>query len=99
LIDLEDKSSALLRSNLRVDVFIITSSKEMALRIKKGQFVNSEGQQEVFVVRDGVAVKTPVRLGISSFDAYEVIEGLSEGDEVIISDMRDFIHMKEVKIR
>jgi HlyD family secretion protein len=99
LVNLEDKSNAALRSNLRVDVYIITASKENALRIKKGPFVNGEGAQEVFVIRDGTAFKTPVRLGFSSFDHYEVVEGLSEGEEIVISDMRDFIHMKEVKVK
>ena len=99
LIDLEDKSSRLLRSNLRVEVFIITANKEKTLRMKKGAFVSGEGTHEVFVVRDNVAVKTTVRLGISSFDAYEVVDGLAEGDEVIISDMRDYAHLKEVKVK
>jgi HlyD family secretion protein len=96
---LADKSSNLLRSNLRVDVFIVTAQKENALRLKKGPFVNGEGEHEAFVLRDGMAYKTPVRIGLASFDQYEVMEGLAEGDEVIISDTRDFIHMKEIKIK
>jgi HlyD family secretion protein len=97
--NLDDKSSKLLRPQLRVDVFIITAHQDHALRLKKGPFVNGEGSHEVFVIRDGVAYKTPVRIGLASFDQYEVVEGLSEGDEVIISDVRDFIHMKEIKVK
>jgi HlyD family secretion protein len=97
--NLDNKSSKLLRPQLRVDVFIITAHQDHALRIKKGPFVNGEGSHEVFVIRDGVAYKTPVRIGLASFDQYEVVEGLSEGDEVIISDVRDFIHMKEIKVK
>jgi HlyD family secretion protein len=74
-------------------------TKNNALRIKKGAFVNGEGDHEAFVVRDGKAHKMPVRIGLASFDQYEVVEGLSEGDEVIISDTRDFIHMKEIKVK
>ena len=33
------------------------------------------------------AVKTPVRLGRSSVNTIEVIEGLEQGDRVILSDM------------
>ncbi len=98
-VSLDDKASKLLRSNLRVDVFLITAFKERALRVKKGPFVNGEGQHEAFVIRDGVAVKTPIRIGLSSFDYYEVVEGLSEGEEVVISEVRDFIHMNEVKVK
>jgi len=96
---LADKSSKLLRSNLRVDVFVITAQKENVLRLKKGQFVNGEGDHEAFVVRDGMAYRTPVRIGLAGFEQYEVVEGLAEGDEVIISDTRDFIHMKEIKVK
>lgn len=101
LVALEEKSSKLLKSNLRVDVLISTDRKERALRIKKGPFAGgaSEGLRDVFVIRGEVAVKTPIRLGLSSFDQYEVLQGLLEGDEVIISDMKDYLHLKEVKIK
>jgi HlyD family secretion protein len=99
VINLKEKSNLLLRSNLRVDVLIVTERKERALRIKRGPFASSEGVHNVFVIRDNTAIKVPVRIGISNFDSYEVLEGLLEGDEAIISDMSDFIHLKEVKLK
>jgi HlyD family secretion protein len=99
LIGLADKSSTLLHSNLRVDVLIVTERKDRALRIKKGPFAGSDAVQDVFVIRGDAAVKTPVRIGISSFDHFEVLDGLLEGDEVVISDMADYLHLKEVKIK
>ena len=99
LVALDDKSSDLLKSNLRVDVLISTDRKERALRIKKGPFASGEGSKDVFVIRGDTAIKTPVRFGISSFDQYEVLQGLIEGDEVIISDMKDYLHLKELKIK
>jgi HlyD family secretion protein len=69
------------------------------LRIKKGPFANAEGVRDVFVMRGDTAIKTPVKFGIASIDSYEVLEGLLEGDEVIISDMTDYQHLKEVKIK
>lgn len=98
-IGLEDKSNSLLRSNLRVDVLVATDHKERALRIKKGPFAGADAARDVFVIRDDAAVRTPAKFGIASFDHYEVIEGLIEGDEVIISDMSDYIHMKEVRLK
>ncbi len=99
VIDLKDKSSAILKANLRVDVLIVMDKKDKALRIKKGPAINADGVRDLFVIRDDTAVKTPVKIGIASFDAYEVIDGLIEGDEVIISDMSDYQHMKEVKLK
>jgi HlyD family secretion protein len=98
-VALSNKSHPLLRSNLRVDALIITGRKPRVLRIKKGPFAEGDGNQEVFVVRGGRAVKTTIELGLASFDDYEVVRGLSEGDEVIISDMRDYLHLQQVRVR
>jgi HlyD family secretion protein len=98
-IDLEDKTNKILRSNLRVDVQIITERRDRVLRIKKGPALAGEGANEVFVIRGAAAIKTPVRLGLASFDAFEVISGLLEGDEVIISDTSDYLHLKELAVK
>jgi HlyD family secretion protein len=98
-IALREKANALLKSNLRVDVLMITDRKDRVLRLKKGPAINGEGLRDVFVIRGDTAVKTPVKIGIASFDFYEVMEGLIEGDEVIISDMTDYLHMKEAKLK
>jgi HlyD family secretion protein len=99
IVDLDEKSSPLLRSNLRVDVLISTDHKDRVLRIKKGPFANAEGARVVFFIRGDVAVRTSARFGIASADDFEVVEGLSEGDEVIISDMTDYMHMKELRLK
>jgi HlyD family secretion protein len=99
LITLKEKADSQLRSNLRVDVLVVVERKERVLRIKKGPFANTDGVRDVFVIRGDSAVRTSARLGVSSFEAYEVVEGLIEGDEVIISDMADFIHAKEVRLK
>jgi HlyD family secretion protein len=39
--------------------------------------------QGVFVVRDGVAVFTPVEVGIAGERHFEVLAGLADGDRVI----------------
>lgn len=98
-VSLREKSSPLLRSKLRVDAFIVTGRRAKALRIHRGPFAQGEGPADVFVVRDGRAVKTRVELGIAGFEDYEIVRGLSEGDEVILSDMKDYIHLREIRIR
>ncbi len=99
IVDLDEKSSPLLRSNLRVDVLVITDRKDRVLSIKKGPFANAEGIRDVFVIHGDTAVRTEARFGIAGAESYEVVEGLFEGDEVIISDTDDFIHMKELKLK
>ncbi len=99
MVKLEDKSNDLLRSNMRVDVYVVTAQKESVLRVSRGPFAQGEGIHDVFVIRDDKAYRTRVRFGISSFDYYEVVEGLNLGDEVIISDMSEYIRLNELGIK
>lgn len=99
-VELEDSAHALLRPNQRVDAYIVTARKGRVLRLKRGPFINGRsGLHEVFVVRGQIAVKTEVRIGIANFEYYEVEEGLLDGDEVIISDVKDYLHLDEVQIK
>ncbi len=57
------------------------------------------GRPVAFVIHEDRAVRTPVELGVASFDHLEILKGLAEGDEVILSDMADHAHLTEVGIR
>jgi HlyD family secretion protein len=98
-VTLDEKSSPLLRANLRADVFVVTDRRASALRVRRGPFATSAGRQDVFVVRGEKAVRTSVRLGLASFEYVEVVEGLFPGDEVIVSDMQEYAHLDEVRLR
>ncbi len=57
-------------------------------------------QDGVFLVRNGVAYFTPVRVGIAGDEYFEVLDGLKEGDTVVsgtyqaIRDMKDSTKVK-----
>lgn len=97
-IALTEKSNPLLRPNLRVDVSLITARKLETLRVRKGGLSSSMGKTAVFVVRGNEAVKTVVQLGASGADYIEIVGGLSAGDEIVISDTKEFEHLKEFRI-
>ena len=99
VIGLKDKANSNLRSNLRVDVYVVSGHKDRTLKIKRGPAIPGEGTHELFVIRGDVAVKTPVQIGLSSFEEAEILSGLMEGDEVILSDMADYMARKEVRVR
>ncbi len=99
IVSLDEPSHGSLRSNLRVDVYAVTEHKDDVLRIKKGPFINGSGRQDVFVISENRATKVKAQIGLISMDYYEVVDGLIEGDQVIISDMSDRIHLNEFRIR
>jgi HlyD family secretion protein len=98
-VALDENDHAVLRPNLRVDVHAVTEQRTETLSVKRGPVLNVNGTDCFFVIRDGKAMRTPVVIGLSNFEEYEITQGLMAGDEVIISDMSDYFKAKEVKLR
>ena len=99
MADIDDKSHSLLRPNLQADIYIVTSRKKNVTRIKKGPFAQGHGIHDVFVIRGDRAVRTEATFGITSHEYYEIVDGISEGEEVIVSDMTDHKNAEEVMIK
>jgi HlyD family secretion protein len=97
-VALAEPSHAGLRPSLRADVLVITERKPRALRVKRGPFADNAARQ-VFVIRGDRAVRIPIEVGLSGADDVELLAGVSEDDELIISDMKDYMHLSEVRIR
>ena len=94
----EDHHPAL-RSNLRVDVFVVTKAHKGVLRVKNGPFYQGGKEQEVFVVQGDKAERRTVRFGDSNFDFVQITSGLRPGDQIILSDTKDFIDTPELTIK
>ena len=97
-VALEQPAHPELRANLRVDVLVITDHRPRAVKVKQATFPDIGGIPHAFVVQDGRAYRRPVTLGLRSFDEVE-ITGVAEGDEIVVSDMRDYAHLKEIDIQ
>ncbi|HEX3531536.1 MAG TPA: HlyD family efflux transporter periplasmic adaptor subunit [Thermoanaerobaculia bacterium] len=97
--DLDDKRNRKLRNNLSVDVLVVTDSRANALRVPKGPYAQGGAAVPVFVIQGDHATRRTVRFGISGYEHFEVLEGLAEGDEVILSDMRDYVHLSRVNLK
>ena len=97
-IQLNQKDSKELRPNQKVDVFLVTDTRNGVLRVANGPAFNGSNLQEVFVLKNGVAERRTVKTGLSNFDYVEIISGLKAGDEIITSDMGDYKNSKKVTI-
>jgi HlyD family secretion protein len=97
-IQLNQKDSKELRPNQKVDVFLVTATRNGVLRIANGPAFNGSNLQEVFVLKNGIAERRTVKTGLSNFDYVEILSGLKAGDEVITSDMRDYKNTKTITI-
>ncbi len=98
-IRLAEPTHAVLRPSLKADVYVVTGRRPDAIRVARGPFLTGEGAQDVFVVREGIARRTRVELGLIGYDAVELASGVQPGDEVIVSDMTNYLHARELKLK
>ncbi len=98
-VALDEPDHTRLRANLRTDVLVVTDHKPSVLALPKGPYVTGTGENQVFVVDGEGAKRRTVRFGLAGYNHYEVLEGLSEGDEVVLSDVADTIHFERVTFR
>ncbi|HEY0512091.1 MAG TPA: HlyD family efflux transporter periplasmic adaptor subunit [Thermoanaerobaculia bacterium] len=98
-VDLADARNPKLRNALRVDVLVVTDVRADTLRVPKGPFAQGGETEEVFVVQGDHAVRRRARFGLSGYDHYEVIDGLEPGEEVVLSDMKDYQHLERVNLK
>jgi HlyD family secretion protein len=97
-VQLDDRNSSLYRPNLKVDVFVVTSSKSNAMRIANGPAFKGGNMQDIFVVSNGKAQRRTANIGMSNFDYVEIKDHVKPGDVVITSDMSEFKNTKEIVI-
>jgi HlyD family secretion protein len=90
LVTLDQPHHPLLRNKLRVEANIVTELKDRVLIVPAGPAFNGRGRQDAWIVRDGVAHKTPLDLGNSDGKFVEVTGGARAGERIIISDIKRF---------
>lgn len=99
-VRLDNDADRRLRSGLRTDVYIMCDVMEDVRRIKNGSYYTGPGTYELFVFNgDDELERRSVRLGDSNFEFVEVVDGLKEGDRVVVSDMKRFINSSSVKVK
>ena len=98
VVQLEEQNHELLRPNLKVEVFLVTQSKNNTIRVANGPIFKGRKQQAIYVVEKGIAKRREVKIGLSNFDYVEILDNLKAGEEVIITDMKEYVHLEEVII-
>ena len=94
-----DMSHPRLRSGLRTEVFVITSIKDDVLRIRNGSFYSGPGDYTLFVMKNEELRMKNVKLGECNYDYIEVVEGLEEGEKVVVSDMTKYKGREKLKVK
>lgn len=87
-----------LRQSQRVGARLLIEERPNVLMLQRGPFVENEGGRHAYVVRDGVAVRTPIEIGATSISAVEIVSGLKAGDQVVVAGTDAFDNAARVTI-
>jgi HlyD family secretion protein len=79
-----------LRQNQRVSVRVVLDERDGILMVSRGPFYEAGAGRSAFVLSDGLARRVPIRTGATSVSAIEILEGLQEGDQVVIAGAEGF---------
>jgi HlyD family secretion protein len=69
------------------------------LKVPRGPFLEGGGGRRVYVLADGLASLRPIKVGATSVSEVEIVEGLKEGEQVLLSEMDQFNGAKTVLVR
>ncbi len=87
-----------LRQSQRVSARLLIEEKPKVLMLARGPFVESEGGRFVYLVENNVAVRRPFKLGATSISAVEILDGLKEGDKVVVAGTDQFENAERVSL-
>lgn len=85
-----DSPPAGLRQNQRVSVRIVLEASEDVLMVQRGPFVDSGGGRIAYVLNDGLAERRSIQIGASSINSLQIVNGLEEGETIVISSISQF---------
>ena len=87
-----------LRQSQRVNARLLIEDRPNVVMVARGPFVESEGGRFAYVMQDGVAVRTPIKLGAVNIASVEILGGLKVGDKIVIAGTDTFENAARVSI-
>ena len=93
------KEEIALQDGLSFGVKLILSEKNKILVVQKGSFNQETAGKWIFVVKGNKAERRNIKLGRENPSYFEVLEGLKEGQSVIISSYSDYKDIEELSIQ
>ncbi|WP_255478745.1 efflux RND transporter periplasmic adaptor subunit [Rufibacter sp. XAAS-G3-1] len=97
-VRLQEKNHQALRSNLRVEVFVLTDFKPNVRRVKNGPFFTGAPEQAVFVVQGDKAIRRTLKTGASNLDFVELQGDIAAGEQIILSNTKEYAQLKEIHL-
>lgn len=88
-----------LKQNQRLTTRLTFESKRNVLKVPRGAFLEAEGSRAAYVVDGKMATRREIVAGASSAGEVEIVQGLKEGETIVVSDTSPFQDAKNVMLR
>jgi len=98
-VNLHESNHFKLRPNLNVSLEIVRAERDSVLRISPGPTIGRGQEHKVYVIELGRAVERNIKTGLRSEEFIEVVEGLNEGDRIVLSDISSLENLDELELR
>ncbi|KUJ83385.1 efflux transporter periplasmic adaptor subunit [Microbulbifer flavimaris] len=81
-----DQQPENLRQNLRLTARILLENRSDVILVRRGGFLDQSGGRYAWKLNgEGEAVRVPIQIGALGLNQVEIVSGLQEGDQIIIS--------------
>jgi len=97
-VNLRQSNHFKLRPNLNVNLEIVREERDSVLRLPNGPAIGRGREHLVYVVTGGQAVPRDIVTGLKTDRYVEIVEGLSKGDRVILSEISSVRDLEELAI-
>ncbi|MFN9965239.1 MAG: efflux RND transporter periplasmic adaptor subunit, partial [Lysobacteraceae bacterium] len=87
-----------LRQSQRVSARVLIEEKPDVLQLARGPFLETQGGRFAYVMDGGDAVRRPISVGATAVGAIEIVEGLREGERVVIAGTDLFENAERVQV-
>ncbi len=93
-----DNSKNLLQSGMFGRVELVFDTHKNTILLQQDTVITQDNRSHVFVIKDKIALQTPIKVGFRQNGMLEVLEGLDESDMVVSTGQQILKHEVKVEI-
>lgn len=98
-IAFDDQKPDGLRQNQRLTTRLTFESKRNVLKVARGAFLEEDAGRAAYVVDGKMATRREIETGAKSVNEVEIVKGLREGEQIVISETGAFERARTVMLR
>lgn len=98
-VNLHESNHFKLRPNLNVVLEIVRAERDSVLRISNGPAIGRGREHKVYVIKSGKPVLRDISTGLRTEEYVEIVDGLSEGERVVVSDISSVEKLSELELQ